>query len=71
MPSNRVIEALRLEPQVLLTQHIQVNEVPSRMTTSLRENLRDPARRFLVMALIVVGVILVLSSQQRYPQTTG
>jgi len=37
------------------------------MTTSLRENLRDPARRFLVMALIVVGVILVLSSQQQPP----
>jgi len=37
------------------------------MTSSLRKNLQDPNRRFLIMATIVLGVVLVITSRQQPP----
>lgn len=35
--------------------------------SSLRENLQDPNRRFLVLALLIVGIVLVITSRQQPP----
>lgn len=37
------------------------------MMSSLRENLQDPNRRFLVLALLIVGIVLVITSRQQPP----
>jgi hypothetical protein len=37
------------------------------MMRSLRKNLQDPNRRFLIMAMIVLGIVLVITSRQQPP----